>query len=418
MNIFKTSTKLALKNLRSNWPRTILSLLGIIIGVTSVVVVLSLGSGVKNFVLAQIEAFGSNFIEIEVKVPQVSKTSTQNAGSIASGTQITTFKLEEAEKVAEEIDNITAWYAGSISQQVTSFRDKNKQAFLMGVTDQVGKVDNQMEVVSGRPFSESDSQGLKQVAILGSDIDEYFFPNGSAVGKNIKIKGQSFEVIGVLKKRGASGFFNFDDVIYLPLETLQKKILGVDHIQFAIFELRDMNRLDFTVAQAESIMRSEHDITDPEEDDFAVSSVTEIREIIDNVFFTINLLLLGLTSIALIVGGVGIMNVMYVAVTERTFEIGIRKSVGARRKDILFQFLVEAVFLTIIGGILGILIGIAISLLVTFIINNFGINFELQVTSGSILLGFIFSAAVGIIFGVYPARRASDVSPMEAIRYQ
>ena len=390
MSIFLTSAKLAIKNLRSNWTRTILSLLGIIIGVTSVVVVLSLGSGVKNFILAQIEAFGSDFIQIEVKVPNVGKTSAQNAGSIASGTQVTTFKLEEAEQVAEDIENIAYWYAGSISQQVTSFRDKNKQVYMMGVTDQVSKVDNKMEIVSGRPFSPNDSRGLKQVAILGSAIDEYFFPNEEAVGKKIKIKGQSFEVIGVLKERGTSGFFNFDDIIYLPVETLQKKILGIDHIQFAVYELKDMEKLDLTVAQAEAIMRNEHEIDDPEEDDFAVSSITEIREIIDNVFFTINLLLLGLTSIALIVGGVGIMNVMYVAVTERTFEIGIRKSVGARKKDILLQFLIEAIFLTILGGALGIIIGIILSFLITLVINNLGIDFNLEVTYGSILLFFFF----------------------------
>lgn len=414
MHEFLVSIKLAFGNLRSNIGRTVLSLLGIVIGVVSVILVLALGAGVKGYVVGQIESFGSNIIQIEPKVPKVSKTSSENI-SDQFGKQLTTFNLDDAEAVAK-ISNIDLWYAGVMSQQTVSYQNRNKQAYMMGMTASVFEADEKGEVISGEPFNEEDDLGLKQVAVLGSKVKKDFFGDADAIGQKIKIKGQTFKVEGVLKERGSSGFFDYDNTIYIPIRTLQKKLLGTDHIQFAVFKLKDMNKLEFTILEAADVMRDRHNIREAEDDDFAVNSIAEIKDILDKVFNVVDYLLLALTSISLVVGGVGIMNVMYVAVTERTFEIGLRKSIGAKKTDILKQFLFEAVFLTVFGGILGVAVGFLLSGAFERIASDFGYNLEFPVTLKSVLIGFGFSALTGLVFGIYPAKRASQLSPMEALR--
>ena len=409
------SIKLALKNLKSNAGRTLFSLLGIVIGVAAVILVLALGAGVRSFVLGQVTAFGTDIFQVEVKVPKTEHTSSANIGGQVGGTQITTFKVEDAEKVAK-LPNVGPWYAGIMSQQVAQFENQKKQTFLMGVTAGVTQADEQAKIAEGQMFSNEDDKSLKQAVVLGGGIKEYFFGDSEATGKDIKIKGQTYRVVGVLEKRGVVGFFNFDDIIYVPLETLQKKIMGIDHIQFAIYKVNDLSRIDLTVAEAVDVMRDRHDISDPDDDDFAVMSIAEGIAILEKVLFVINALLLALTSISLIVGGVGIMNVMYVAVTERTYEIGLRKSVGAKNSDILLQFLFEAIFLTLLGGIIGVAAGALISKLAETIAANYGFALRFTITWWAIAIGFSFSAFVGVIFGYYPAHKASRLSPMDALR--
>ena len=412
---FLVPIKLAFKSLRNNLGRTILSLLGIVIGVLSVILVLSFGSGVKGFLVDQVSSFGSDIIQIEVKVPKVSKTSTQNASGQMGGMQITTLKLEDIEEVAK-LSNIGAWYAAIMNQQVISYENKNKQVFIMGTTAGVSEADKKAEIESGVMFSEDDDKSLRQVVVLGSEAKKDFFGENEAVGKDVKIKGQTYRVIGVLKERGATGFFNFDQTVYVPLRTVQKKLAGIDHLQFAIFKLKDMGKLDLAVAQATDVLRVEHDIENPDDDDFAVNSIVEVLEILNKVFFSVNLLLIALTSISLIVGGVGIMNVMYVSVTERTFEIGLKKSIGAKNSQILFQFLFEAIFITLLGGIIGLALGFGISKLGEIIAVGYGFNLKFPITWWSTVIGLGFSAGTGIIFGYFPARKASQLSPMEALR--
>ncbi len=409
------SIKLALKNLRGNAGRTLFSLLGIVIGVTAVILVLALGAGFKNYVFGQLTAFGTDIFQVEIKIPKTGHTSSGNIGGQVGGMQITTFKLEDAEKVAK-LSNVKSWYGGIMSQQIVQYEEKKKQAFIMGVSAGVAEADEQAKIAEGQFFSEGDDEGLKQFAVLGWAMKERFFGDGSAVGKSIKIKGRTYQVIGVLEERGLTGFFNFDDIVYVPIRTLQKKVMGIDHIQFAIFKVKDISRVDYTVLQANDVMREEHNIDDPNDDDFAAMSVAEGLEIVGNVLFIINALLLALVSISLIVGGVGIMNVMYVAVTERTYEIGLRKAVGAKSRDILMQFLFEAIFLTLLGGIIGVLIGAGLSKIGELIAANYGFFLTFTITWWAVLIGFGFSAAIGIIFGYYPARKASKMSPMEALR--
>lgn len=408
------SIKLALGNLRSNVGRTLLSLLGIVIGVVSVILVLSLGAGVKEYVVGQIESFGSDIIQIEPKVPKVDKTSSQNVSG-QFGKQITTFKMDDAKAVAR-MSNIGLWYGGVMSQQTVSYLNKNKQSNIMGMTASVFVADEKTQVILGEPFTQEDDSGLKQVAVLGSKVKQDFFGDADAVGQSIKIKGQKFLVKGILKEKGGSGIFDFDNTIYLPIETVQKKLLGIDHIQFAVFKIKDMSKLELTILQAADVMRREHNIKKEEDDDFAVNSIAELKDILDKVFNVVDYLLLALTSISLVVGGVGIMNVMYVAVTERTFEIGLRKSIGAQKSDILKQFLFEAIFLTVLGGIFGVFLGLILSGTLEQLAANFGYALKFPVTLKAVLVGFGFSALTGLVFGIYPAKKASQLSPMEALR--
>jgi putative ABC transport system permease protein len=409
------SIKLAFKNLKSNIARTLLSLLGIVIGVASVILVLSFGSGVKQYLVDQVSSFGTDIMQIEVKVPKVNKMSSANAGGQVGGVTITTLKLDDAKKVAK-LDNVDSWYAMVISQQVTSFENKKKQAMIIGVTAGVTKADPKTEIDEGQMFSEEDDNGLKQVVVLGSKMKEYYFGDGNAIGQTIKIKGQVFKVIGTLKSRGTTGVFSFDDTLYVPLQTVQKKLAGIDYLQSVIFKLKDMSRLDLTIAQTTDIMRMQHHITNPDDDDFAVNSIVEILNILNTVFFAVNALLLALTSISLVVGGVGIMNVMYVSVTERTYEIGLKKSVGAKNGSILAQFLFEAVFLTILGGIIGISVGFLVTYGAEILAAGFGYPIDLSITWWSVTIGAGFSAVVGIVFGYFPARNAANLSPMDALR--
>jgi putative ABC transport system permease protein len=303
-----------------------------------------------------------------------------------------------------------------ISQQVVSFENKNKQSMILGVTAGVTEADKKTEVESGVMFTEDDDNSLRQAAVLGSEIKNDFFGAREAVGKSIKIKGQTFQVIGVLKPRGGAGFFNFDNTIYLPLQTVQKKLTGTDYIQTAIFKLKDIKLLDLTILDATDTIRAQHHITDPDDDDFAVNSIVEVLDILNKVFKYVNMLLIALTSISLIVGGVGIMNVMYVSVTERTFEIGLKKSVGAKKGNILTQFLFEAVFITMLGGLLGLFFSYIIANVGEVAIKNFGFTLVFSVPWWAALVGIGFSAATGIIFGYFPARKASKLTPMDALR--
>jgi len=418
MNFFKNhkiAFSLALKSLVNNKRRTALSVLGVIIGVMLVIVVLSLGAGMKGYVVDQVEAFGSDIINVEVKVPGTGKTSSSNAGGIASGTEIKTLTLEDAEDIAK-LSNLGSWYAGIINQDIASYQSKNKTTMIMGVTAGVFEIDGNLKIKAGQKFDENDDKSQSDLVVLGSEIAKNLFGNKEAVGKKIKLGNRKYIVKGVLEKQGSSGIFDFDSIIYMPMRTIQNKVLKIDHVQWIIFKSKNTDKDNLTIKAMENILRKNHDIDDPEDDDFAITSMAEANEILDQVFSVLNILLIGLTSISLLVGGVGIMNVMYVAVTERTFEIGLRKAVGAKKKDILLQFIYEALILTMIGGLVGIFLGSVFSKIAEIIAGNFNFVLDFPVTAFSVILAVGFSMLTGIVFGYKPAQKASKLTPMEAFR--
>lgn len=409
------SIKLALYSLHNNKGRTVLTLVGVVIGIMSVIVVNSSGQAVKNYVLGEFESFGNDIVQIEPKVPSTSGVSSDNAAGQAMGVQITTLKESDAEAI-ERLPNVKGYAYGTIGQEILSYRNENKKALIFGVSANYPIVDSATKVSEGNFYTERDDDSLAQVVVIGKDIREALFGNDEAIGKNVRIKGMNFKVVGVAAERGAVTFINYDEMIYIPARTVQKKILGVDYIKFITAKVEDVSKIEATAAEITDTMKRLHKTYKPEQEDFLVMTMQEARKMVDDIFKTITILLLALTSISLVVGGVGIMNVMYVAVVERTFEIGLRKALGARSKNILRQFLCEAVIITVMGGVAGIVLGFLVNLLLSYIFKLLGFELNLPLTLNSVLLGVGFSMVTGIIFGYYPAWKASKLSPMEALR--
>ncbi len=405
----------AIKTIRTHKARTALALLGVAIGVFAIVVVTALGEGVKGFVLGQVESFGSDLIQVEVKIPNTTSMSSENATSRAQGTQITTLTVKDGEAI-KKLSNVEAIYAGTIGQERATYGSLGKRISLFGTGEGVAEVDGNLKLESGRFFTAEEAASLAQVAVLGSDTKETFFGESDAVGQYITLKGEKYRVIGVLASRGAVAFLNFDTFTYIPVQTLQKKLLGVDYVQFISVKMKDASRELQTVADIVALLRKRHDIDTPDKDDFSVTSTKEAQKTFGDVLGSLSILLLALTSISLVVGGVGIMNVMYVSVSERTSEIGLRKAVGATSRSILQQFLFEALIITLLGGLIGIVLGMLLTLGLGYVFASFGFALPLSFSLQSFLLGVGFSLAVGVIFGLAPAYRAASLTPMEALR--
>ena len=295
------------------------------------------------------------------------------------------------------------------------YQGQNKTVVLFGYGANAPKVEK-MEFEEGRFYDSSEEDSLSQVLVLGHAVKEDLFGGDSAVGKNVYVRGKSYKVVGVMAERGASFGFDFDSLVYIPTKTLQKRLMGTDYVMGIMGRVIDVSKIDQTKEDIEYLLRDRHNITDPDKDDFAVTTMAEIRDVMENVVGGITILLVALVCISLIVGGVGITNIMYVSVAERTFEIGLRKAVGAKRKDILWQFLSEAMILTLAGGVLGVILGFFISLAIYYGAVSYGLNWSFSVSLFSIILALGFSTFVGLFFGIYPARKAAGLDPIVALR--
>ncbi|MCK4554326.1 ABC transporter permease, partial [Candidatus Parcubacteria bacterium] len=400
--------------MRANKVRTGLTVLGMVIGIASVIIVFSAGEGINSLILGEVESFGgSDMIETEIKVPSTKKGGggeMQAGANLAMGVQVTTLNLGDMEDI-DKLPNIKQSYAGIMGQEQASYGSELRKALLFGATASFIDID-QSEIDHGRFFTESEDKSLAQVAVLGYKMKEKLFGDSDPIGKSIKIRKKKLRVIGVLKERGAIMTFDFDDFVYIPIRTLQKKIMGIDHVLFMMHQVADTDLMDETVEQMQILLRENHNIAPPEtpvdwlgspKDDFRVISMTESMEVMDTITGAITLLLLAIVAISLVVGGVGILNIMYVVVTERTKEIGLRKAVGARYKDIMLQFLIESILITIIGGIVGVIFGAGISFLISLGANYYGLDWQFSIPIRAFIIAFGFSAFFGIAFGVYPA---------------
>lgn len=408
--IINTAVRLAYKSLISQKTRSILTILGLSIGIAIVIVIMAAGRGFDSLVMNQLAVFSPDSISIETKVP----ANKNSATSQATGVLITSLKDKDLEDI-QKLSNVISAYGIVIGQSVVKYQSESRAILLMGESYNVVDVEK-VELISGRIYTKEEEDALAQVAVLGFKAKEDLFGDNDPVGKTIHIKGKPFKVIGYLAKRGAVFGMDMDNLVMLPTKTMQKRILGIDYYRQLIAKVKDRTQLDYTVKDIQEILRENHDITDPNKDDFNVQTMQQAVEILSTVVSGITLLLLALVCVSLLVGGVGIMNIMYVSVVERTFEIGLRKSLGATNRDVLWQFLAESVLITVAGGIVGIIVGAILAFIVYLIATANNFVWVYQIPLSSIFLSVGFSATIGLVFGIYPAKKAASLNPIEALR--
>ena len=398
----------AISTLKLNKLRTGLATLGIVIGIGSVIALISLGQGSSKAVQSQIQSLGSNLLTV---IPGA-----QSSGSVrgaAGGATTLTYDDAQAISTSPQITTIkTVSPEFSRRTQVTTGKN-NTNTQIIGVAPAYAQV-RKVSISTGNFISQRDLELQSRVAVLGPQVVTDLFGEGaSSIGQSIRISGQLFRVIGVTTAKGGTGFQNQDDIVLVPLTTAQKQLFGANYVSSISVEAVSDKQMVEAQDQIGYLLLARHKLNDPSQADFTIFSQNDILSAASQVTGTFTALLSGIAAISLLVGGIGIMNIMLVTVTERTREIGLRKALGAKRNIIITQFLIESVILTFAGGLIGMMIGI----LASYIISRF-INLPFTVTLGSVVLAIGVSAAIGIVFGWYPAQRAAKLQPIEALRYE
>jgi putative ABC transport system permease protein len=391
------------KSLSANKARSGLTMLGIIIGIASVIAMVSIGNGAKASVQSSIEGLGSNLLTILPGIVQPGR------GIVSSGRGTAQTLKNEDIDVVKQIDGV-----GAVSPEVSRrfqvvAMGNNTNTTITGAVPDYMLVHN-ITIANGSFVTEANQRGIGRQAVLGATVATDLFGDQDPLGKAVRINKVNFNVVGVLTVKGGAGFSGPDDMIFVPLSTMQKVLSDVDYLSMLAVSVTDKNMMSEVKDLATNALLDKHNV---EEADFSVISQEDILGTLTTVIDTFTIFLAAIASISLLVGGIGIMNMMLTTVTERTKEIGLRKAIGAKRKDINLQFLAEAVMLTFIGGLIGTILG----WLISFAVTSLGI-IKTQVSLSSVLLAFGVSAAIGIIFGYYPARRASQLNPIDALRYE
>ena len=401
--LFWTIIKVALKSLYANKLRTFLAMLGIIIGVGSVISMLALGAGAQKQVMERIASMGTNLLIVH--------PAQRGLRGVMSDTSHR-LKLEDAKAILEKVQGVFQVAPVVRGSSQVKYFNKNIQTSVIGSSMTYFPIRN-YKIEKGRAFVEDEVDRMARVAVIGPTTAENLFGEKSPVGEKVKIKGINFSIVGVTKAKGSQGWRNPDDQVTVPYTTAMKQLFGLDHIQEIDIQAADNAVLGKVQEESKAVLRKQHSLVEDMPDDFHFHNQAEIVETASEVTRTFTFLLGGIACISLIVGGIGIMNIMLVTVTERTREIGVRKAIGAKNRDILLQFLIEAIILSCLGGIIGVTIGISVAQMI-----EEWTQFVTVAKLSSILLALSFSAAVGIFFGYYPARRAAQLDPIEALRYE
>ena len=388
--------------------RTGLAILGIVIGIGSVIALVSLGQASQQAITSQIQSLGSNLLTIN---PGSTRTGIVQGG--AGSTTTLTYDDAQAIATSPQVTTVSS-VAPQLSRrsQVTA-GSKNTNTSVIGTTDSYVTVNN-ISIQEGRFITPTDVQGISKVAVLGPTVVSDLFPNGQdPIGTTIRINKLAFQVVGVTVSKGGTGFANRDDTIYIPLSTAQKEVFGVDYVSNISVSAKSPEVMIDAENQIGYLLLARHKLSDPTQADFTIFSQSDILSAADQTTGTFTTLLSGIAAISLLVGGIGIMNIMLVTVNERTREIGLRKALGAKKKIIITQFLIEAILLTFVGGLVGIGLGVIASYLYSVFTHSLFV-----ISPASVFLAFVVSGGIGILFGWYPAQKAANMQPIEALRYE
>jgi len=399
--------------LRTNGSRSLLTILGIVIGITAIMLVVSLGAGAQNLILGEIQGLGAQTIAV---LP-----GRQPTGLSDSAASILGDSLKEKDLVALEnkgnVPGVKDVVPVVMGAGTASYTSNVYQVTILGATDLAEKILD-MHESAGRFFDSTDVQDHSDVAVIGSKVATELFGADDPLNQIVKIKGRSLRIVGVLKPSGGS-LLNTDEMILMPYTTAQQYLLGINYFSRLIVEAEPGANIDTVVNDIKLTLRESHGIDDPAKDDFNVQTQQELADTLSTITNALTYFLVAVAGIALFVGGIGIMNIMLVSVTERTREIGLRKALGATDRDILTQFLVESVLLTAAGGVIGILLGTGLAFIISLgLSQGLGVDWQFVFPWSGAALGFGVSAVIGLVFGGYPARKASKKSPIEALSYE
>jgi putative ABC transport system permease protein len=402
--LFTETILVALSAIRANKLRSFLTMLGIIIGIGAVIAMMALGEGAQRQVAAQLDRLGPNVLTIS--------PGQQFMGGVDRGDARLT--AEGAEAIRDQGRYIKAVSPEMSRRHQVTTGTANGSIQIVGAWPSYFEI-QRLDLAAGRMFTPGEDRGRRRVAIVGSAVGERLnVPTYSLVGTTIKIRGTPFEVIGMFAEKGqSSGFNNPDQTIYIPLETAQYRVFGADRVNSIYVQAASPATMEATIADIDRALRRVHRLEPGQPSDFSVRDQASLMSIFQETTSTFTMLLAGIAAISLIVGGIGIMNIMLVSVTERTREIGVRKALGARRRDIMFQFLIEALVLCIAGGMIGVGSGVG-----TASILRQSAGWNTAVSVESVVLALVFSAGVGLFFGIWPARRAASLDPIVALRYE
>lgn len=409
--ILRYSIKTAIKGLQTHKSRSALTILGIVIGITSIILVMSLGAGAQDLILGQVKGLGATTITVipgKISFGPSQAASTMNDSLKEKDLNLIKSKanVPNAKYVMPMVIGAGKAVYGSNVYQVAVFGSGELVPEIFSIIPDKGYF-----------FTNDDVRSRAAVVVIGYKVKQRLFENEEALGQKIRIKNNTFRVVGVLPEKGSSS--SFDDTVFMPYTTTQQYITGTKFYGRIIVTADTERNLKSTVEDVKNTLRDSHNITDPDKDDFSVVTSADIAKTLGTVTSALTAFLAAVAAISLIVGGIGIMNIMLVSVTERTKEIGLRKAIGATDADIQTQFLLEAVILTALGGIIGIILGSSLAYIISLLITKFaGLDWQYTFPVSAAVLGLGVSSLVGLIFGIYPARQAAKKSPMEALRYE
>lgn len=409
----KYTIKTAFRGLKTNKSRSILTILGIVIGITAIILIASLGAGAQDLILNQVQGIGSRTIAVR---PGRQPTGPSDSAQIFSDS----LKKRDLDALAKKSNVPTADVVMPLvfGGDSALYGNQKYHLTIFGVTDAIEDIFD-IDISEGAFFTEEDIRAKAAVAVIGSKVREKLFGDSSALGERIKLKNKSYRVVGIMPQKGQASFINFDETVIVPYTTAQEYIFGIKYFHEIIVTADSDTSIERTSADILTTLRETHGITDTTKDDFFVQTQADLAKLLGTITSVLTAFLASVAGISLFVAGVGIMNIMFVSVTERTREIGLRKALGATEGDILQQFLLEAVALTATGGIIGTILGALLSLAASAVLSGaLSISWNFSFPVGAAIIGIAVSVLVGLVFGLYPARQASKKSPIEALRYE